>query len=100
MEIINIIENFKQHPKERCKQRGIWIYRGEKDIITGYGTARKRPGHATEYTLTRRGAIKYATERGYWPQRLDKLIGKSVLIESDNFNMITGYKKIGRLKAA
>jgi hypothetical protein len=84
------------HGERRCMQRA--IRKKDREIIIEYGRVRKRWGHVVEYTLTWKDALVYL--QGNWEQRLDKIIGKSVLVDIWNDTIITAYPKTGRLKAA
>jgi hypothetical protein len=75
-----------RHAETRCQQRGIPF--DSIPIIMTFGTPTQKSGNATEYQMLEKD-VKWLV------QRLDKLVGKTVIVGDDD-TVITTYTTISK----
>ncbi len=79
------------HSVIRCRQRG--IAESNIEVIRLLGTEVKKPGGATEYFISKKDKQKAIQFLKQCIQDLDKLVGKALLVNSEEDTVITAYHK-------
>lgn len=86
-----------KHSLTRCRQRGI----KETDLyfIVLWGSRIRRPGRVYEYFISKKDResiirdLRYRGNTKYHIQKLDKLVGKAVIVDEDQAVIITAYHR-------
>lgn len=83
--------NLTHHCLIRCRQRG--INEASLEIIKSLGTKVTRPGGVCEYFISRKDKQKAVEALKKCIQSLDRLAGKSIIIDEKDNEIITTYHK-------
>lgn len=83
--------NLTHHCLVRCRQRG--IKEVSIEIIKSLGTKVIRPGGVCEYFISRKDKQKAVETLKKCIQSMDRLEGKSIIIDEEDNEVITTYHK-------
>jgi len=80
-----------QHLLTRCRQRGIDI--SSIELIRSLGTEVRKPGGAHEYFVSQQTKQEVIKILKKCIQEIDKLAGKSIVVDEVSGDVITAYHK-------
>jgi hypothetical protein len=85
------------HSIKRCRQRG--IKEADLILIMVWGSRIRKPGRVYEYFISKKDReriiqdLKYSGNPKYQIQKLDKLVGKAIIVDEGHAVIITAYCK-------
>lgn len=83
--------NLTHHLITRCQQRGINI--SSIELIRSLGTEVRRPGGVNEYFVTQQTKQEVIKILKKCIQEIDRLAGKSIIVDEGSGDVITAYHK-------